>query len=187
MPKCERYIKIPLQPNEIKSPIFCGRKVNWSPLHWFDKSDKIKTDIDTSIISLLKRTIEKKKRFFGVGLNNNFMILKIDLLYPLDKNDNRNVLGEPSLANLPKKDSGIEIDKRSIPNGRKVNTLNTNELHLLLKELGVKYNKKQKKDILIELLSEELKNKELWIEKTNLKLSRGKNDIIKLYTDFFKK
>ena len=183
IPECSRTLDLPLNDTNKESEMFCGKKVSWSPPYWKDKGEDTNKFIDDDIKNLLRFAIEKRVKFIGVGQNDKFTILKIDVIYPL-KNGIRDMLGVASIDNLPRKTNNIDIDMRSVPSGRKVNSLPAKEIKKLLNELDINYKKLNKQGDLSRLLEKSLKEKKLWIEKTTADLAdRAKKDVINLYKE----
>ncbi len=179
IPGCSRSLKLDLL--SPKSDTFCGQKVSWSPPHWQDKVGKTTNFIDDKIKNLLRSTLKAKHTFLGVGSGDNFVILRISVLYPIvDKK--RDVNGKPSVENLPRKKDGITIDMRAVPSGRKASSYAGKELREFFAELGVKPTSK-KTSSMLKLLEESMKKQKLWIAKTSANLKGKKLDVINLYKD----
>ena len=179
IPGCSRSLKLDLL--SPKSDTFCGQKVSWSPPHWQDKVGKTTNFIDDKIKNLLRSTLKAKHTFLGVGSGDNFVILRISVLYPIvDKK--RDVNGKPSVENLPRKKDGITIDMRAVPSGRKASSYAGKELREFFAELGVKPTSK-KTSSMLKLLEESMKKQKLWIAKTTANLKGKKLDVINLYKD----
>ena len=181
IPNCPRNLKLDL--SSPKSDTFCGEKVSWSPPHWQDRVGKSTTYIDDNIKNLLRSALKTKHTFLGVGSGDNFVILRIGLLYPTI-GTKRDVDGKPSVENLPRKKDGVSIDMRAVPSGRKASSYASKELREFFKELKVTPQNK-KTGAMLKLLEKSMKKKKLWIPKTstNLDDKAKKYVIINLYKE----
>ena len=180
IPGCSRSLKLDL--SSPKSETFCGRKVSWSPPHWQDKTGKTSNFIDDKIKNLLRTALKDKHTFLGVGSGDNFVILRISVLYPIASGNKRDVNGKPSIENLPRKKDKITIDMRAVPSGRKASSYAGKELREFFAELGVK-PKSKKTSAMLKLLEQSMKQKKLWIAKTSANLKGKKMDVINLYKE----
>jgi hypothetical protein len=180
VPGCSRSLKIDL--SSPKSETFCGRKVSWSPPHWQDEFGKKSNFIDDKIKNLLRTALKTKHTFLGVGSGDNFVILRISVLYPL-VGTKRDVNGKPSVKNLPKKKDKITIDMRAVPSGRKASSYAGKDLQEFFAELGGVKSKIKKTSAMLKLLEKSMKQKNLWIAKTSANLKGKKLDVINLYKE----
>ena len=165
-----------------KSETFCGKKVPWSPPSWQDNLGTTKNYIDDEIKNLLRRALNSKYTFLGVGSGDNLVILKIDVLYP-QVGTKRDVNGPPSVENLKRKKDKKTIDLRAVPSGRKAVSYPHKDKKEFFDELGIKMPKKSRE--MVKILEKAMKDKEIWIPKTSINLDdkKKKDVIINLYKE----